>query len=153
MDALGAYEFDYQVASRPEHMARVKTRPVATHGAPSQEQTRSERLFLLLDKHTVIGYVEYTTLGSRVYIDWIASWGREHGHPGVATRLLCELVGRCRERQVKSIETRLVHRKCDPVWLLAAEQNLFTSAGFKCRYWIWEKDQILYDMKLRLNGA
>tara|TARA_B100001094_G_scaffold315582_1_gene355726 strand:- start:1349 stop:1858 length:510 start_codon:yes stop_codon:yes gene_type:complete len=149
VEGLGAYQFECQVASRPEHMTRVKTRNVQP--CANSAETRSHRLFLLFGKSTVLGYVEYTCLGSWIYVDWIASWGREHGCAGVASRLLREVICRCQQDEVKMIEARLVHRKCDPVWLLAAEQNLFTKAGFKCRYWIWEKDQILYDMKLKLN--
>lgn len=107
---LSARKFDVQIAQRPEHLTRVKTRVAHSprvsprsrkHDVEPPGEGETEWLYALLDGSTVLGYLEYTRdEGSRIYLNWIASWGREHTVPGVAGMLLGELIARCAQHEV-----------------------------------------------------
>lgn len=139
VDHVSSWEFDSQIEHREEHRTRVETRR-STHN--------SEYLYCTLrgERRLIIGYIEFTRQSHRVTVLWIASWGYVHGVSGAGSMMLDHLMRL--HHSATTSETRLLFERTAPAWLPAAQLNLFYSAGFSVKYWIWDdKNVVLCDMK------
>jgi len=127
----------------------VQGRPEDSAGAEFRELT-AERIYAIDSAGTPLAFVEYQQTDDRVTISWVASWGRENGHRGVAAAVLRETLAKWDAAGISTVKAMLICRKKDPTWLLAAQLNLFYGTGFEMRYWAWDKrDELVYHLKRR----